>query len=216
MSNAFDLIADHMLDISVFTGGMAQTNGYLYKTQGGVVLVDAPEGVAEWLEQRGARVDALLLTHQHFDHVTDAAAVQAAHHCPVFAFAAFSVDLTLERLFSAVTGMEVNVTPFRVDHVIAGQAETTVLGRSWQLFHIPGHAADSLCYYSPDEALMFAGDVLFRDGVGRTDFPGGDWQTLLGGIEKQLLPLPDNTRVLPGHGPETTIGRERVQNPFLS
>lgn len=215
MSNAFDLIAKDMLDISVFTGGMAQTNAFLCKTHGGGLLIDAPEGVADWLEAGGHRVDALLLTHQHFDHVLDAAAVRKTHRCPIYAFAEFSTELTLERLFGAVTGMEIAVDPFPVEHVLAGRSEIEVLGRRWQLLHIPGHAADSLCYYSPEDALIFGGDVLFRDGVGRTDFPGGDWEELLAGIEQKLLPLPDATRILPGHGPETTIGRERTANPFL-
>lgn len=215
MSNAFDLIAERMLDISVFTGGMAQTNGYLVDTGNGVLLVDAPEGVANWLASRGERVDALLLTHQHFDHVLDAAAVQTDHGCPVYAFAQYSPDLTLETLFGAVTGLAVAVQPFAVDHVLSDQSELELLNQTWQLLHIPGHASDSLCFYQPAEAVIFAGDVLFNDGVGRTDFPGGDWKQLLTGIQEKLFPLPDKTRVLPGHGPETTIGRERRSNPFL-
>lgn len=216
MSNAFDLIAKRMLDISVFTGGIAQTNGYLVDTGNGVLLVDAPDGVANWLATRNQRIDALLLTHQHFDHVLDAAAVQADQHCPVYAFASYSPTLTLETLFSAVTGLGVAVQPFAVDHVLADQSKLDLFNQSWQLLHIPGHAADSLCFYQPDDAVIFDGDVLFNDGVGRTDFPGGDWSQLLTGIQKKLLPLPDKTRVLPGHGPETTIGRERRSNPFLN
>src|SRR5688572_20121976 len=108
------------MEISVFTGGIAQTNAYLLVTGGGNVLVDAPEGVAEWLAEQKLSVDALLLTHQHFDHVLDAAAIQEDHRCPVFAFAAYSKDLTLELLFGAATGMQVAVKPFTVDHVLNG------------------------------------------------------------------------------------------------
>lgn len=204
-----------MLDISTFTGGIAQTNGYLFTLPGGTVLVDAPEGVADWLKKRGVKVDALLLTHQHFDHVLDAAAVRSEHGCTVHAWAPLSKDLTLEVLFGAVTGSSYSVPEFIVDEVLAGQSETRVAGERWELFHVPGHSPDSLCFYLPGEKLLFGGDVLFLDGVGRTDFPGGSFEQLVVGIETKLWPLPEDTKVYPGHGPATSIGRERVRNPYV-
>jgi glyoxylase-like metal-dependent hydrolase (beta-lactamase superfamily II) len=84
-----------------------------------------------------------------------------------------------------------------------------------ELFHVPGHSPDSLCFYLPDQKILFGGDVLFLDGVGRTDFPGGSFEQLESGIENKLWPLPDDTKVFPGHGPATTIGRERLHNPFV-
>lgn len=204
-----------MLDISTFTGGIAQTNGYLFTLPGGTVLVDAPEGVAAWLKKRGVKVDALLLTHQHFDHVLDAAAVRSDHGCTVHAWAPLSKDLTLEVLFGAVTGSSYSVPEFTVDEVLAGQSETRVAGERWELFHVPGHSPDSLCFYLPGEKLLFGGDVLFLDGVGRTDFPGGSFEQLAVGIETKLWPLPEDTNVYPGHGPATSIGRERVRNPYV-
>jgi glyoxylase-like metal-dependent hydrolase (beta-lactamase superfamily II) len=204
-----------MLDISTFTGGIAQTNGYLFTLPGGTVLVDAPEGVAAWLKKSGVKVDALLLTHQHFDHVLDAAAVRSEHGCTVHAWAPLSKDLTLEVLFGAVTGSSYSVPEFIVDEVLAGQSETRVAGERWELFHVPGHSPDSLCFYLPGEKLLFGGDVLFLDGVGRTDFPGGSFEQLAVGIETKLWPLPEDTKVYPGHGPATSIGRERVRNPYV-
>lgn len=204
-----------MLDISTFTGGIAQTNGYLFTLPGGTVLVDAPEGVAAWLKKRGVKVDALLLTHQHFDHVLDAAAVRSEHGCTVHAWAPLSKDLTLEVLFGAVTGSSYSVPEFIVDEVLAGQSETRVAGERWELFHVPGHSPDSLCFYLPGEKLLFGGDVLFLDGVGRTDFPGGSFEQLVVGIETKLWPLPEDTKVYPGHGPATSIGREKVRNPYV-
>lgn len=204
-----------MLDISTFTGGIAQTNGYLFTLPGGTVLVDAPEGVAAWLKKREVKVDALLLTHQHFDHVLDAAAVRSEHGCTVHAWAPLSKDLTLEVLFGAVTGSSYSVPEFIVDEVLAGQSETRVAGERWELFHVPGHSPDSLCFYLPGEKLLFGGDVLFLDGVGRADFPGGSFEQLAVGIETKLWPLPEDTKVYPGHGPATSIGRERVRNPYV-
>jgi glyoxylase-like metal-dependent hydrolase (beta-lactamase superfamily II) len=205
-----------MSEISMFTGGIAQTNGYVLKLPSGTLLVDAPEGVAAWLKRLGVKVDALLLTHQHFDHVLGAAEVVADHGCKVFAWAPLSKSLTLETLFGAVTGTAYAVAEFTVDEVLEGRAEIEVCEERVALFHIPGHSPDSVCFYLPEYGLLFGGDVLFLDGVGRTDFPGGSFQQLAAGIETHLWPLPNATVVYPGHGDDTTIGRERAENPFLT
>ncbi len=188
-----------MLEISTYTGGIAATNGHLLTLPGGTVLVDA-----------------LFLTHQHFDHVLDAATVKAAHGCRVNSFAPCSKDLTLEILYGAVTGSPFSVPPFVVDEILEGKSQLEALGETWQLYHVPGHSPDSLCFHLPSQKLLFGGDVLFLDGVGRTDFPNGSTQQLLSGIIEKLFILPDATRVLPGHGDDTTIGRERMENPFLT
>ena len=111
--------------IETYTGGIAATNGHLLKLPGGTLLVDAPEGVADWLDANGVKVNALLLTHQHFDHVLDAAKVRSRHGCRVFSWAAHSVNLTLERLFGAVTGTSMAVTPSIFESaflIVIGQA----------------------------------------------------------------------------------------------
>lgn len=205
-----------MFRLSSFTGGIADTNGYLLQREAAALAIDAPEGMADWLAGEGVHVDILLLTHQHFDHVLDAARVKAEHRCPVFAFAPFSRELTLENLFSVATGADFQVAEFVVDRVLGKLSEIEIGGLRWDLLHVPGHSLDSLCYYQEALGLLFGGDVLFMDGVGRTDFPGGSWETLLAGIEGKLMKLPDDVRVLPGHGPDTTIGRERMENPFLN
>lgn len=204
-----------MAEISMFTGGIAQTNGYLVRTRGLTFLVDAPEGVAVWLKTQGVKVDALLLTHQHFDHVLDAAAVAQDQGCPVYAWAAFSHDLTLERLYGAVSGSSFSVSDFTVQQVLQGLSVVEIGAMKLSLFHIPGHSPDSVCFYLPEEGLLFGGDVLFLEGVGRTDFPGGSFPQLATGISRDLWPLPDATVVYPGHGDDTTIGYEREENPFV-
>jgi glyoxylase-like metal-dependent hydrolase (beta-lactamase superfamily II) len=205
-----------MSEISTYTGGIAATNAHLLRLPGGTVLVDAPEGAAAWLRRQKVRVDVLFLTHQHFDHVMDAAAVKAEHGCRVYAFAPFSRELTLERLFGMVTGTFVEVPAFEVDELLEGRDTLEAAGETWRLHHVPGHSPDSVCFLLARDHLLFGGDVLFLDGIGRTDFPGGSTELLLSGIESKLLPLPDATRVFPGHGDETTIGRERLEDPFLN
>lgn len=203
-----------MLDISCFTGGIAQTNGYLLETTAGILAVDAPEGMAAWVKAQGKPVSHLLLTHQHFDHCQDAAALQKAG-ARVLAFAPFSRDLTLEVLMSFVGDSSFSVEAFTVDEVLEGRDEITVGGLTWKLAHVPGHSPDSVTFYCEREKLLLGGDVLFAGSIGRTDFPGGSLQTLLSGIQKHVMTLPDETRVLPGHGPETTVGEERGSNPYL-
>jgi hydroxyacylglutathione hydrolase len=204
-----------MTDISTFTGGIAQTNGYLFTLPGGTLLVDAPDGVAAWLQKQGVKVDVLLLTHQHFDHVLDAASVREQQGCKVYAWSALSKALTLEALFGTSRGSAYAVREFEVDEVLAGVSELAVAGARFELLHVPGHSPDSLCFYLAEKKWLFGGDVLFLDGVGRTDFPGGSFQQLAAGIETKLWPLPADTTVWPGHGEETTLGRERAENPFV-
>jgi hydroxyacylglutathione hydrolase len=204
-----------MFTLSSFTGGIAQTNGWLVQNQGRAMVIDAPEGMNDWVAAQNVTVEALLLTHQHFDHVTDAAALASSQNCPVYAFAPYSPHLTLEQLYAAISGSRFSIPPFEVTHLLADNVSLTLLDTSWQVFHVPGHSPDSLCFYSAAAHCLFGGDVLFQDGVGRTDFPGGSWPQLLAGIQQKILPLPDQTTVHPGHGPATTIGRERHQNPFL-
>jgi len=216
MSNSFPSFAFIMPEITTYTGGIASTNGHLLDLPGGTLLVDAPDGITSWLKARGVHVDALFLTHQHFDHVQDAAALKAEHGCPIYAYAPFSRDLTLERLYGAVTGSAIKVPEFEIDHVLQGNADLAALGEDWHLHHVPGHSPDSVCFYHEGLRLLFGGDVLFLDGIGRTDFPGGSTQQLLSGIVEKLFKLPDATQVFPGHGDDTTIGRERQENPFLT
>lgn len=205
-----------MVHISCFTGGIAETNGYLVETSLGRWLVDAPEGVTDWLKEKGVtQIDLLLLTHQHFDHCQDAARVKEELGARICAFAPFSRQLTLEFLMGFVSGSRFEVKEFVVDELLEGKATVEVLGEEWQLAHVPGHAVDSVTFYQPQRGLLLGGDVLFAGSVGRTDFPNGSMKQLIDGIHQKLLVLPDETRVLPGHGGETTIGRERETNPYL-
>jgi len=200
--------------IHCFTGGMVQTNAYLLESTEGNLLVDAPEGVATWLESKGVSVDALLLTHQHYDHVMDAAALQKKG-VRIHAFSPYSPTLTLEDAARA-WGMPIAITPFDVDSLIDINSPTTSCGIEIHSNHVPGHSTDSVTFYIPKADVIFAGDTLFAGSVGRTDLPGGSTTQLIDGIRKHLLTLPPQTTVFSGHGPQTTIGDEIADNPFLS
>lgn len=197
-----------------FTGGFVQTNAYLVSTaDGSSVVIDAPAGTASWLKSLGVVPTALLLTHQHYDHVEDAAAVSAMG-AKVHAWAPYSPALTLQDLMRSV-GFPVSVAPFTVDEVLAESASVEIGGSHITLAHVPGHSADSLTYFFSEKNELYAGDTLFKGSIGRTDLPGGDHQLLLDGIRTKLFVLPPEARVFPGHGQATSIGAERAGNPFL-
>lgn len=201
------------MKITCYTGGFAQTNGYLIETPDGNLLIDAPDGAADWITGRGVRVDDVLLTHQHYDHVTDAAALKALG-ARLHAFADYSQDLTLESTIRS-WGMPISVVPYQIDHRFKMDQPLKLAGLEMSLAHIPGHSTDSVTLHLPEHSLVFSGDTLFASSIGRTDLPGGSTEQLLGGIAKHLMSLPPETRVWPGHGPGTTIAREATDNPYL-
>ena len=196
-----------------FTGGFVQTNGYLIESpSGGHVLIDAPMGISQWLEAQGIRPVALLLTHQHYDHVEDAAAL-AAMGAKIYAWTGYSRDLTLETMVRN-WGLPIQVEPFSVDEPLEGKPVLEVAGLTFALSHVPGHSTDSVAFYRADTGEVYCGDTLMAMGMGRADLPGGSMRQLLDSIRGKLLTLPDETRVFPGHGPATTIGAERAGNPY--
>jgi glyoxylase-like metal-dependent hydrolase (beta-lactamase superfamily II) len=199
--------------ISLYTGGMVQTNGYLVETPDGNLLIDAPEGIAEWITRRGVRVDDVLLTHQHYDHVTDAAALKALG-ARLHAYADYSKDLTLESMARS-WGLPIAVTPYQIDRLFVMTEPLRIAGLEISLAHVPGHSTDSVTFHLPDHGVVFSGDTLFAGSIGRTDLPGGSTTQLLDGIARHLMTLPADTRVLPGHGPGTTIGEEAMENSYL-
>ncbi len=199
----------------VFTGGFCQTNGYLLSLGGRHFLIDAPDDSADWLRSLGVRIDALLLTHQHFDHVMDAARIAREHGCGIHAWTQPTPDLWLNKLFSGMTGWALDIEPYTVTHELRGTERLELGTLDFTLLHVPGHSPDSVCFYHAPTGVCFAGDTLFEGGVGRTDFPGGGAELLYGGIREKLYTLPHSTRILPGHGGETTVGVEKESNPFV-
>lgn len=201
------------MKLSLYTGGSVQTNGYLVETPDGNLLIDAPEGIADWITRRGVRVDDVLLTHQHYDHVMDAAALQSLG-ARLHAFADYSKDLTLESAARG-WGMPISVPPYQIDRLFNMEEPLRVAGLEISLAHIPGHALDSVTFHLVDHGVVFSGDTLFAGSIGRTDLPGGSTTQLLDGIARHLMTLPLKTKVFSGHGPSTTIGEEARENPYL-
>ncbi len=174
------------------------------------------EELVSYIETAGWQPVLLLNTHAHIDHILGNA----------FVGKKFGLPLRIHREELAILEAAPQVAvyyglpapePYPADpSAYLRDGEELLLGESrMQVLFTPGHSPGEVCFYLEDEGLLLAGDVLFRESIGRTDLPGGDHATLLRSIRERLLPLPDETRVFPGHGPETTIGHERTKNPFL-
>jgi hydroxyacylglutathione hydrolase len=203
-----------MIDFQTFIGGIFETNAYLVDAPEGTILFDAPNGTCEWLEGIGRRPDLLLITHGHVDHIEDAQAVKERFGCKV-GYHADSAPLITEPGFFKQFGFFLEVAPTKADFLIEETDSRNFLGLQFQIFLVPGHCPGSVCFYLPKEKILIGGDVLFAGSIGRTDLPGCDHQALISNIKQKLYRLPDETKVLPGHGPSTTIGREKRHNPFV-
>lgn len=206
--------------------GPFETNAYLLTAEGtsDCALVDAPKGASgnllEEIRSRGLRLTHLLLTHGHWDHMCDAAAVREASGCQVLAH--HDDQLLIEEIGRARARYQAMIPwltdgDFRgckVDRWLADGDRVDVLGRTLEVRHVPGHCPGSLLFWSPADRLALVGDAIFQGSVGRTDLPNGDWPTLLASIRSKVYTLPDGTHLLPGHGDPTTVGAEKAGNPY--
>ena len=166
------------------------------------------------LEKHSLHVKTIVITHAHIDHIGGAAKLKAATGARVVMNAADQELYDHLDVQASWLGME---PPARTAiDAAASDGDTLTLGPAeFRVLHTPGHTQGSISLWIPTENKLIAGDTLFRDSIGRTDLPGGNSRQILRSIEGQLLRLPEETVVVPGHGPNTTIGREKERNPFL-
>ncbi|MCB9183081.1 MAG: MBL fold metallo-hydrolase [Flavobacteriales bacterium] len=210
-----------MLNVAAFTFNPFQENTYVLHDGKQAILVDpgcstsAEERELEgWLAENGLEPVRLVLTHAHIDHVLGCA---WAHERYALLPELHRDDLPLLRMAPRqgdLYGVPCDPSP-EPERFIAEGDSIRLNDDELKVLFVPGHAPGHIALYSEAQRFVISGDVLFQGSIGRTDLPGGDYDTLIRSIKEQLLPLGDDVRVYSGHGPETTIGRERRMNPFL-
>ena len=198
--------------------GPVCTNCYLlvnHKT--GEFLVVDPGDQAQLIEKQiektGAKPVAILLTHGHFDHA--GAAEELADKYQISIYAHEAERETLEDPGLNLCGMIGEHKVYHADIFVKDEEVLNLAGFSIRVFFTPGHTIGGCCYYIADEKILFSGDTLFQESVGRTDFPRGSASDLIRAIREKLMPLPDDVTVYTGHDESTLIGYERMHNPYL-
>ena len=206
------------LKIGKITLGSCQTNCYfVYQEDSKRVLFFDPADRGDMIYQKltdaGFTVEAILLTHGHFDHIWGVERLKELSGAKVYAFEAeeaLCMDTSMN--ISAAAGRACSVKP---DVLLKDGEEVTIGEYRFKAIATPGHTAGSGCFYFEEDKILLSGDTLFQESVGRTDFPTGSMSTLVRSIKDKLMVLPEDVKVYPGHGESTTIGYEKAYNPFL-
>ena len=213
-----------MINVDVIPINPWQENTYILSDESGeCVIIDpgclSPEecrSVSDFIDNKGYKPVRLLQTHLHLDHVFGAGYIAEKYDLKLEAHPAdeFFIDQTVS--YAAQFGVRLEANPPAIGHYL-NAGDTVSFGNSTlRVIHVPGHSPGGIVFYGQADEIAVAGDVLFRESIGRADLPGGDYDTLIASIKSQLLVLSDEVKVYPGHGPSTSIGHERSNNPFLN
>lgn len=212
------------MKIESYCVGPVQTNCYFAINEATKEMLVVDPGaeaamLAERIREKGYLPEAILLTHGHFDHAGAAEELAkllsalCGKAVPIYACAA--EQRTLEDPARNVSGMAGKRESYHADIYVKDEQILTIAGFSIRVFHTPGHTEGGCCYYIPKEDVLFSGDTLFCQSVGRTDLPGGSMSRIVHSIQEKLMVLPEQTEVYPGHMDTTSIGQERMWNPYL-
>ena len=207
------------MDFCMLTVGVVGENCFVLRRDGadhGLVVDpgDEPERILGAIEELGLTIDAVLLTHTHFDHIGAVAPVARATGAPVYC-PKIEVPVLADIMSYVPWPGFGPFESYAADETVEGGEHLQLAGFDIDVFFVPGHSPGHVAYSIPDEQALFSGDVLFQGSVGRVDLPGGDGPTLLRSIATLLEKLPPETRVHPGHMGLTTLGQEAATNPFL-
>src|SRR3954451_1779782 len=208
------------MDVRMFTVGPVAENSYIVRRDDSdrALIVDPGDEADKLLaaiDALGVKLDGILLTHTHFDHVGAVAPMARATGAEVWVPKAEAFVLADIMSYVPWPGFG-PYESYDADETVSGGEKLELAGFEIEVLFTPGHSPGHVTYAIRDEPAVFSGDVLFQGSVGRTDLPGGDWETLLASIRSLVDGLPEDTRVYPGHMGLTTLGAERATNPFLT
>lgn len=207
------------MEIETMVLGMVQTNCYIIcnpETKEAIVIDPADNAgkIEKYLKENDLVCKGILLTHGHFDHIMAASELAAFTHAPICSHEEEKELLKdPNRNASSHIHRELSLEP---EILLKDQENHIFAGLQFQVIHTPGHTQGGVCYYFADQRVLFSGDTLFFESIGRTDLPTGNYNKLIESIHQKLMKLEDVVEVYPGHGRPTTIGYERGNNPFLN
>ncbi|MBO6297699.1 MAG: MBL fold metallo-hydrolase [Lachnospiraceae bacterium] len=207
------------LKIGKMTLGSGMTNCYFVYREGekGVIFFDpAAQGdyIYEKMKEHGFEIEVILLTHGHFDHIGGVDALRKASGAKVYALEPEKV-LLQDPYVNVSAQMHAKVT-VEADGFLQDGEELEYGGKKCKVIATPGHTIGGCCFYFEEAGILICGDTIFAESVGRTDFPTGNMKKLLASIEDKIFTLPEDTKLYPGHGPATTVGHEKENNPFFN
>jgi len=206
------------LEIVTFALGPLQTNCFVLRSGEACWVVDPgmmPEPLLAYLRAEDVRPQRILLTHGHADHIGGAGGVKAAYDDALVCCPGNDADMLSDPDRNMSGSFGLSVTAPAVDELIEPGQMLHFGDMAWRVLDTSGHTPGGVSYYCRLQDIVITGDALFAGSIGRTDIPGADEGKLIANIRKHLLVLPEDTRVLPGHGPPTTIGAERATNPYV-
>jgi hydroxyacylglutathione hydrolase len=212
-----------MLSVQYFTFNLFAENTYiLYDETKEAVIIDPgcsnkqeERELSEWIARAGLKIRFVLLTHSHIDHILGVYYVKDKYKVPLLIYPMDESTLRSGKIVAAMYGID-NFTPVEPDQYLSEQEQVSFGNTKLSVLFLPGHAPGHVGFYHEGQKTLIGGDVLFRSSIGRTDLPGGDFETLISSIHQKVFTLPEDVVVYPGHGPATTVGEEKVSNPFCA
>lgn len=211
-----------MLTVHSFTFNPFSENTYLIYTKEldciiidpGCYTVEEKKELTSYIKEKGLKPVSIFLTHSHIDHIFGLDYLKKRYQVPILGHPEVNSGLRSTELVAQLYGLSVELPP-SVDTFINEGEQFTLGSHSLKVLFCPGHSPDHLVLYAEKEGVAIVGDVIFKESIGRSDLPGGNFETLMESINQKLLTLPSQTILYPGHGPKTTIKEEITNNPFL-
>ncbi|MEE3467089.1 MAG: MBL fold metallo-hydrolase [Eubacterium sp.] len=206
------------LEIKVMVVGPVGTNCYVVHREGSTeaVVVDpgaSGDKIADWMKSQGLTLEAVLLTHGHFDHYEGVPELTTRMGGKVYILDQ-EMPLITDPMKNGSLGMMGHGTAIEPEYTVTDGEVLSVAGMDFKVIHTPGHTKGGCCYYMESDAAIFVGDTIFMESIGRTDLPTGNLKEIFASVREKILTLPDETRILPGHGPVTDVAYEAANNPY--